>query len=176
MTGKAKRRAQKRQARELQAATALEGVRTRGSARPTRLRRARPNLLNTAAVPAVIGAACCALIGLFLSGWTPGSSRQAASPALTRTPPATPPAASSPPPRVATADLFAENCGVCHTLRPPGTTGTAGPNLNRLRPSAARVLAAIRNGGRGSGLMPPGILTGRDAERVALFVARASRR
>src|SRR5919197_1497187 len=116
MTSKAKRRAQKRQARELQAATAAKDeVRTRGSARAARRPRARPNLLNTA------------------------------------------------------VDLFAENCGVCHTLRPPGTTGTAGPNLNRLRPSAARVLAAIRNGGRGSGLMPPGILTGRDAERVALF-------
>jgi hypothetical protein len=51
-----------------------------------------------------------------------------------------------------------------------------GPNLDELKPSRARVLAAIRDGGRGTGLMSPGMLVGADAQRVAKFVAEASRR
>ena len=169
MTGKAKRRAQKRQAREL--VGAAPAVQTSRAGRSTRE-------VATTIAPVALSATCLALIGLFLSGWTPGSSRHAVSPALTHIPHTTAPVAAPPPPprRAPAAELFVGNCGVCHTLRPPGTTGTAGPNLNRLRPTAARVRAAIANGGRGSGLMPPGILVGRDAERVARFVARASRR
>jgi hypothetical protein len=38
------------------------------------------------------------------------------------------------------------------------------------------VLKAISVGGRGTGLMPRDILTGRDAARVARFVAGSARR
>jgi hypothetical protein len=38
------------------------------------------------------------------------------------------------------------------------------------------VLDAIAAGGRRTGLMPPGIVTGADAARLATFVAGATRR
>jgi mono/diheme cytochrome c family protein len=73
-------------------------------------------------------------------------------------------------------DLFSSECGVCHTLAAAGTSGQAGPNLDKLRPTRARVLAAIRNGGRGSGLMTPNLVLGNDATRIAQFVAQATHR
>jgi mono/diheme cytochrome c family protein len=72
--------------------------------------------------------------------------------------------------------VFANECGICHTLAAAATTGRAGPNLDQLHPSVARVIAAIRNGGRGSGLMPRNALVGADVGLVARFVARSARR
>lgn len=85
-------------------------------------------------------------------------------------------------------DIFATNCGTCHTLAAGGTDGVVGPNLDELigatpaseEPSAedkltaynsnyGRVLAAITCGREGR--MPTGILQGSDAEEVAGFVA-----
>jgi cytochrome c6 len=43
-------------------------------------------------------------------------------------------------------------CAVCHTLRHAGATGQVGPDLDELRPDAARVEKAMRNG---IGQMPP---------------------
>jgi len=37
-------------------------------------------------------------------------------------------------------------CAVCHTLRHAGATGQIGPDLDELRPDAARVEKAVRNG------------------------------
>lgn len=37
-------------------------------------------------------------------------------------------------------------CAVCHTLEHAGAQGAIGPNLDELRPDAARVEKAIRNG------------------------------
>jgi mono/diheme cytochrome c family protein len=68
-------------------------------------------------------------------------------------------------------DLFASNCGSCHTLEAAGTSGEIGPNLDDLKPDAARVLAAIETGGTGSGQMPRDLVQGQQAERVAQFVA-----
>jgi mono/diheme cytochrome c family protein len=70
--------------------------------------------------------------------------------------------------------LFADSCGSCHTLSAAGTSGTIGPNLDQLGPSAAVVLAAEQNGGAGSGAMPKGLYTGKQAQEVADYVAQAS--
>jgi mono/diheme cytochrome c family protein len=72
-------------------------------------------------------------------------------------------------------ELFAINCGSCHTLAKAGTDGVVGPNLDQLLGSAspdankARVLNAINNGINGR--MPKGIVAGQEAEMVADFVA-----
>ena len=86
---------------------------------------------------------------------------------------ATQPTATQPasPPPAAGLDLFAANCGSCHTLAAADTSGTLGPNLDDLQPDQAEVLAAIQNGGGGSGAMPANILTGAEAQQVADFVA-----
>jgi cytochrome c oxidase subunit I len=67
--------------------------------------------------------------------------------------------------------LFTDNCGSCHTLKAAGTSGTVGPNLDQLKPTKPAVLAAIAKGGAGSGTMPKDIVTGKDAEAVAAYVA-----
>src|SRR5687768_2400557 len=68
-------------------------------------------------------------------------------------------------------ELFADNCGTCHTLAAAGTEGVVGPNLDdRLAPggngsfeaSYPRALNAVTCG-FGEGRMPAGILTGEDA-------------
>ncbi len=99
---------------------------------------------------------------------------------------------SSSPQAVASSDeaarnLFATNCGSCHTLEKAGTDGIVGPNLDdrlagtvgpatdeaSIQASQDRVLNAILNG-LGEGAMPAGILQGQQAEEVANFVARAA--
>jgi mono/diheme cytochrome c family protein len=72
-------------------------------------------------------------------------------------------------------ELFASTCGMCHSLRAARVSGMIGPDLDAVRPSAARVRRAIRNGSL-DGVMRPGLLGGDDAHRVAVYVARASRR
>ena len=67
--------------------------------------------------------------------------------------------------------LFVSQCGSCHRLREAGTEGVVGTDLDALRPSAAAVLRAIREGPR---TMPPGLLSGAEARRVAAYVARAA--
>lgn len=70
--------------------------------------------------------------------------------------------------------LFVSTCGGCHALAEAKTTGTAGPNLDDLAPDEALVEQAIAQGGTGSGVMPPGLLTGGDAKEVAAYVAAAA--
>lgn len=73
--------------------------------------------------------------------------------------------------------LFTYNCGTCHTLAAASTSGRVGPNLDQLRPPKALVLDAILNGrARGQGQMPAGLLVGREAEKVAEFVATVAGR
>jgi mono/diheme cytochrome c family protein len=86
--------------------------------------------------------------------------------------------------------LFQTNCGTCHTLYAAGTDGNFAPDLdNLLAPSGpptgegaqetieateTRVLNAVEHGVDStttSGRMPPGILSGEQAEEVAEFVA-----
>jgi mono/diheme cytochrome c family protein len=77
-------------------------------------------------------------------------------------------------------DLFVQNCGACHTLDAAGTVGNVGPNLGDIAVNEADVLHAIRTGGgrhaKGqetgpSGNMPQNLVTGKDAQDVAAFVA-----
>ena len=77
------------------------------------------------------------------------------------------------------AELFAANCGGCHTLSAAGVVGTGnnssrvqGPNLNQRKETVGSVLCAIRNGGYSGAVMPQNILVGKEAEKVARFVAR----
>lgn len=68
-------------------------------------------------------------------------------------------------------ELFAENCGSCHTLDAAGTQGQIGPDLGDIPLDEGEVLAAIEKGGRGTGNMPENLVTGQDAKDVAAFVA-----
>ena len=64
---------------------------------------------------------------------------------------------------------FTTICGGCHKLKDAGTTGNVGPDLDSLAPlTAERVATQIKNGG---GAMPPKLLTGKDAENTAAYVA-----
>jgi mono/diheme cytochrome c family protein len=82
------------------------------------------------------------------------------------------------------ARIFNENCAGCHTFRYAGAEGSAtdvgsrelkdGPNFNERRESVEDVLYAIRNGGFSSGPMPQNIVTGKEAQQVAEFVAEYS--
>jgi mono/diheme cytochrome c family protein len=76
--------------------------------------------------------------------------------------------------------LFVAHCGSCHTLDAAGTVGQVGPNLGDIAVNDADVLHAIRTGGgrhaKGqgtgpSGNMPQNLVTGKDAQDVAAFVA-----
>ncbi len=78
-------------------------------------------------------------------------------------------------------DVFANNCGTCHTLAAAGTDGVVGPNLDQLLvPSGTnssqlydgnttRVMLAVSCGI--GGRMPRGILEAEEAKQVASFVA-----
>lgn len=81
-------------------------------------------------------------------------------------------------------EIFAANCGSCHTLAAAGTDGVVGPNLDdTLAPTGSndesqfeqiygRVMQAVTCGvPDGGGRMPDGIVIGRDAQEVAAFVA-----
>jgi mono/diheme cytochrome c family protein len=82
------------------------------------------------------------------------------------------------------AKIFNQRCGGCHTLEAAGTEGSAtqinsreykdGPNFNVRKEEYPDVLYAIRNGGFSSGPMPQNIVTGRQAELVACFLATNS--
>jgi mono/diheme cytochrome c family protein len=64
--------------------------------------------------------------------------------------------------------IFANTCGGCHTLKAAGTEGQVGPNLDELKPDAARVKKAIAEG---PSVMPANLVTGAKADAVAKFVA-----
>ena len=68
--------------------------------------------------------------------------------------------------------IFVEKCGSCHTLSDAGTEGRVGPDLDGLAPlDSARVTAALKNGGTGSGTMPKDLVIGKEAQQVADYVA-----
>ena len=83
--------------------------------------------------------------------------------------------------------LFAERCGLCHTLAAASTAGKVGPDLDVLHPSYQVVLNTINNGclqnpppGQnqlaclGQGVMPAAIYQGKDARDVADFVSKVA--
>ena len=72
-------------------------------------------------------------------------------------------------------DLFAANCGSCHTLKDAGTHGNVGPNLDQLRPSFEIAQHQVINGG---GAMPAfkGTLTPAQITAVAKYVSSVAGR
>lgn len=64
-------------------------------------------------------------------------------------------------------------CALCHTLRDAGSQGVVGPVLDELKPDAARVANALRNG---LGSMPAykDTLSEAQIQALALYVSRAS--
>jgi len=64
-------------------------------------------------------------------------------------------------------------CAVCHTLKDANSEGAIGPVLDELKPDAARVAQALRNG---LGSMPSYRATLTDAQIAALarYVSKAS--
>jgi cbb3-type cytochrome c oxidase subunit III len=72
-------------------------------------------------------------------------------------------------------DIFTANCGSCHTLKDAGTSGNVGPNLDQLKPNAARVQRQVTNGGAA---MPAfkGTLTAAQIAAVAKYVASVAGR
>lgn len=82
------------------------------------------------------------------------------------------------------AVLFAQRCGMCHTLDAAGTQGSAtnvsdrenvdGPNFNVRKVQAPDILYAIANGGFSGAIMPENIVTGEQAEQVAAFLEEYS--
>ena len=85
-------------------------------------------------------------------------------------------------PNHAGAEIFAARCGACHSLSVAGTQGSAtdvsdrenvdGPNLDSRQENVPDVLFAIANGGFSGAIMPENIVTGREAQQVAEFVAK----
>jgi cytochrome c5 len=74
-------------------------------------------------------------------------------------------------------ELFGHTCQQCHTLAASNAVGKVGPNLDQLRPPKALALDAILKGrARGVGRMPAGLLSGKDAEDVAAYVAKVAGR
>jgi len=80
--------------------------------------------------------------------------------------------------------LFVERCGACHALKRAGTQGTTGPSLDAAFAQARRdgmdadtiagvVRYQIAHPRRGSA-MPANLVTGRDAEDVAAYVAHVA--
>jgi mono/diheme cytochrome c family protein len=74
------------------------------------------------------------------------------------------------------AAVFASaGCGSCHTLKAAGATGSVGPNLDQVRPSASTVSAIVQSG---SGAMPSfaGRLSSAQIAAVAQYVASVAGR
>ena len=80
----------------------------------------------------------------------------------------TPTGSAAPAPRG--KEVFVSDCGGCHTLRRANTGGTAGPNLDELKPDVATVRSTVRSG---KGSMPAfgGTLSDAEIDAVAGFVA-----
>lgn len=86
----------------------------------------------------------------------------------------------------AAAESFNQHCSGCHTLKPANSYGskpegqleggerTNGPNFNQRKETRDDVLYAIRNGGFSGAIMPANIVTGREAERLASYLAKYS--
>jgi len=83
-------------------------------------------------------------------------------------------------------ELFGVHCAVCHTLAAANAVGKVGPNLDMLMPPASLILHTINNGCLpnassgsaeqclGQGVMPAGVVQGRDAQNVANFIQRVA--
>lgn len=63
-------------------------------------------------------------------------------------------------------------CAICHALKDAGAEGAIGPALDELKPDAARVAKAVKNG---IGQMPAyASLSDAQVQAIAKYVAKAS--
>jgi mono/diheme cytochrome c family protein len=70
------------------------------------------------------------------------------------------------------AELYTQRCAVCHAIRPGAASPVAtAPNLADLRPSAATIRAAVREGRPG---MPKELVDDGELERIVAYVAERS--
>jgi mono/diheme cytochrome c family protein len=67
----------------------------------------------------------------------------------------------------------AEGCGGCHTLAAAGSSGTAGPDLDQLKPDAATVKAKVPSGGAS---MPSFKLPAPELDALAQYVSSVAGR
>jgi mono/diheme cytochrome c family protein len=98
----------------------------------------------------------------------PSATAAATTTAATTTPTTT--AATKPgDPTAGQAVFETAGCGGCHTLHAAGATGTAGPNLDQLKPLLARIVLQVNQGG---GPMPAykGQLTDQQIQDVSAYV------
>ncbi len=79
------------------------------------------------------------------------------------------------------AELFAERCSGCHTLKAAGAQGSAnrsqraqGPNFDERKETYEDAIFAIANGGFSGAIMPQNIVVGEDAQAVARFLGEYS--
>ena len=86
------------------------------------------------------------------------------------------------------ANSFNQHCSGCHTLEAANSYGskpqgdikpgerTNGPNFNQRKVNADDALYAIRNGGFSGAIMPANIVTGKEADALAGYLAKYSGR
>jgi mono/diheme cytochrome c family protein len=93
--------------------------------------------------------------------------------APTTTGAAPPPAAAQGDPAAGKQVFASAGCGGCHTLKAAGSSGNVGPNLDDLKPDAARVAHQVEVGG---GPMPSfkATLSPKQIQDVAAFVATST--
>jgi cytochrome c6 len=120
------------------------------------------------------------LFAVFYFGRESKASGEAAGATTTAAAAATTAATTTAAAPAAGADLAAgkkvfttAGCSGCHTLKDAGASGTTGPNLDDLKPSAARVAKQVTNGGK---IMPAfkGSLSSQQIQDVAAYVASAA--
>jgi mono/diheme cytochrome c family protein len=123
-----------------------------------------------------IGAAAFALAGCGSKGTVAPLPNTVEGPVVgTTTNPSTTTTSTTPAPAgdaAAGKAVFASaGCGACHTFSAAGSSGTVGPNLDQLKPDAARVATQVTNGGA---LMPSfkSRLTTKQIADVAAFVSQ----
>ena len=74
-------------------------------------------------------------------------------------------------------ELFIQTCATCHSLAAVNARGVTGPNLDEIgEVTKQRIVTAIRVGGTGQNRMPAALLTGKNAEAVAAYVAAVAGR
>ena len=72
-------------------------------------------------------------------------------------------------------DLFRATCASCHSLAAVNARGVTGPNLDEIgQVTKQRILEAIEVGGTGQGRMPPRLLEGENAEKIAEYLAQVA--
>jgi mono/diheme cytochrome c family protein len=89
-------------------------------------------------------------------------------------PPASKGSGTGASPQVSGASVFASaGCGGCHTLKAAQATGSVGPDLDQVKPSAAAVTQIVHSGGGG---MPSfsGRLSDAEIAAVASYVSGAA--